>query len=189
MTPDPRWLEILKASGWQTAAAAAAFGLLLFGSHWSWIGPLGTWQIPVTLGFLLATALTVTSIVSATLRFFPLEKWIVHWITIYKAKSGLERYIPYMTPKEKEIIGYLLAKNTKTFTAEANGGHAATLLSRGIVIVLATPGQHLDPDNVPMTVPDVIWDVLMKHKEQFQYRPPKPGKLEAAPWRVSWMER
>jgi hypothetical protein len=29
MTPDPRWLEILKASGWQTAAVAAACGLFL----------------------------------------------------------------------------------------------------------------------------------------------------------------
>jgi hypothetical protein len=29
MAPDPRWLEILKASGWQTTALAVASGLFL----------------------------------------------------------------------------------------------------------------------------------------------------------------
>jgi hypothetical protein len=33
MTPDPRWLEILKASGPQTACIALAFGGLLWADH------------------------------------------------------------------------------------------------------------------------------------------------------------
>jgi len=33
MTPDPRWLEILKASGGQTLAVAVACALLLLGAH------------------------------------------------------------------------------------------------------------------------------------------------------------
>jgi len=30
MTADPKWLEILKASGWQTAALTAASGTLIY---------------------------------------------------------------------------------------------------------------------------------------------------------------
>jgi hypothetical protein len=37
MTPDPRWLEILKASGWQTAAIAIACGALLWANHEGWL--------------------------------------------------------------------------------------------------------------------------------------------------------
>ena len=36
MTPDPKWLEILKASGWQTTGLACAFGVFLLLPHfWS----------------------------------------------------------------------------------------------------------------------------------------------------------
>ena len=94
-----------------------------------------------------------------------------------------------MTTKEREIIAYLLAKNQKTFTAASDGGHARTLLSRGIVIILARDGQLLDPENVPMTIPDHLWDVLQKHKDEFPYKPPDGGETEGAPWRVHWMER
>ncbi len=83
----------------------------------------------------------------------------MHWLNVHREKRKLRQYNPFMTPKEKEIIGYLLAKNLKTFTADSDGGYAATLLSRGIIIVLARLGQYLHLNKVPMAVPDFLWDV------------------------------
>ncbi len=45
MTPDPRWLEILKASGWQTAAIAIACAVLLWANHAQWLPPLDPWMV------------------------------------------------------------------------------------------------------------------------------------------------
>jgi len=45
MAPDPRWLEILKASGWQTAALAIAAVLLLWANRAGWLPPLEPWMV------------------------------------------------------------------------------------------------------------------------------------------------
>lgn len=79
--PDPRWLEVLKASGWQTVALAAAFALFSFASHRDWIPPLDAWMVQAaTLGLLLFGCLAFTSFISAALKFFPIHKWAMHWI-------------------------------------------------------------------------------------------------------------
>jgi hypothetical protein len=187
MTPDPRWLEILKASGWQTAAGAAACGLFLLIGYWGWLPPLDPWMVQLAaFAFLLCAFLATASVITAALKFFPIQKWVVHWRNIRKAKTGLRAYIPHMTQHERAIIAYLLAKNQKTFTASSDGGYAATLLSRGIVIIIAQPGQHLDPENVPMTIPDHLWDVLTEHKGDFPYTTPEDDEGEVYPWRVPW---
>lgn len=98
----------------------------------------------------------------------------------------VEEYIPYMTQKDKEIIGYLLHHNLRMFECEPDGGHARLLLSRGIVQIAAKDGQHVDYSNVPFEIPLHVWDVLVKHKDKFPYVSDDDG---ADPWRVSWMER
>jgi hypothetical protein len=70
-------------------------------------------------------------------------------------------------------------------SAESDGGNAATILAHGIVIILAHSNQHIAMQNVPMTIPDPIWDVLQFHKDQFTYK----GEVEPHPWRVPWMAR
>jgi hypothetical protein len=45
MTPDPKWLEILKASGWQTTALAVAFGLFILAGRTGWLSSLDPWMI------------------------------------------------------------------------------------------------------------------------------------------------
>ena len=189
MTPDPRWLEILKASGWQTTAIAAACGLFLLFAHWQWLQRPEPWIILfVSFAGILCGCLALASWGSAIYNFFPIHKWFLHQINIVRSKRKLRDYIPHMTPKEKEIIAFLLAKNQKTFTAAENGGHAATLLSQGFVIVLARSGQPLDPRNVPMAIPDPLWDVLVSCKDCFPYDPPQ-NKPEVHPWRVNWMRQ
>jgi hypothetical protein len=98
----------------------------------------------------------------------------------------LEEYIPFMTPKDKKIIAYLLHHNQRMFECEPDGGNARMLLSRGIVRIAAQPGQHVDHFNVPFEVPSHIWEVLVKHRNKFPYQPESDG---GHPWRVHWMER
>jgi hypothetical protein len=190
MTPDPKWLEILKASGWQTTALAAAFGLFLIAGRTAWLPPLDPLMIQfAALGLLVCGCLALASMGAAALKFFPLQTWLKFWIDVYRNKRQIIKYIPHMTPREKQIIAYLLANNQTTFTAAADGGHAATLLARGIVTVIAAPGQYIDAENVPMMVPPPVWAALVKHKHQFPYTPPEDDEPKGHPWRVHWMER
>jgi hypothetical protein len=119
---------------------------------------------------LLSGCLALASWCSTAYKLFPIHKWLLHWINVRRLRRGLSNYIPHMTPKEREIIAYLLAHNQKTFTAESDGGHAATLLGRGIVTVIAQPGEHLDPEHVPMTIPDSLWDVQPGWSSSLIYR-------------------
>jgi hypothetical protein len=188
MTPDPRWLEILKASGWQTTASTAACGLFLLVVRLGWLPPLNPWVIPsVTFGFLLCGCLALASVASEAFKSFSIHIWIQRRLDIQKEKRALRNYLPHITPDEHRIISYLLAKNQKMFTTVANGGYAATLLSRRIVVCCLQPPQYFDPCNMPMAIPDHLWDVFSKHKDQFPYEPPKPGETEDEPWRVTWV--
>jgi hypothetical protein len=188
VTPDPKWLEILKASGWQTTAGAFAFGLFLLANYRGWLPPFDPWMIQLSaLGFLLCGCLAVGSIGSAVFKFFPISIWILHWIKISQERRATRNYIPHMTPKERQIIGYLLQKNQKILIAEQDGGHAMPLISRRIIVHALQPGQVFNMSRVPMTIPDHIWDELLRHKEQFPYTPEKGGPNETSPWLRHWM--
>jgi hypothetical protein len=190
MTPDPRWLEILKASGWQTTALATAFGLFLLAAHIGWLPPLDPWTIHLAaLGFLVCACLALASMGSAALKIFPAQRWFVCWINTERKKSEIRKYIPHMTEREKAIIAYLLARNQKVFTVESDGGHAVTLISMGIVVRALRPGQMFRGTDMPVAIPDYIWKVLEKHKDQFPYTPRRDGQIEPHPWRVHWMAR
>lgn len=93
-----------------------------------------------------------------------------------------------MTEKEREIIGYLLAKNQKLFIAAHDGGYAMPLISQKIVIVALQGGQTFDIENTPMVIRDYIWKILQEHKDQFPYTSPRDGG-EAEPWRIPRMVR
>jgi hypothetical protein len=191
MTPDPRWLEILKASGWQTAAVAIACGLFLMAASLRWLPPLDPWMVLIAAaGLLLFGCLAVASFLSALFKFFPIQEWFVHWINIRRQKRATQDYIPHMTPQERQIIAYLLAKNQKMFTCSTDGGYATTLISRGILIRALMGGQVFASEDMPVAVPDHIWDVLVAHKDQFPYKPERGERGgEIHPWRVPWMLR
>jgi superinfection exclusion protein B len=191
MTPDPRWLEILKASGWQTGAIAIACGLFLLAAHWGLLPPLDPWMTQLAVaGLLLFGCLALASFLSAAWKFFSPRKLFLHWITIRREKRAARDYIQHMTPKERQIIAYLLAKNQKMFTCATDGGYANTLISQGIVVRALTSGQVFRMEDMPVAVPDHIWDVFLAHKDQFPYRPERGERGgEVHPWRVPWMLR
>ena len=87
-----------------------------------------------------------------------------------------------MSEEDRAIVGYLLHYRMKTFTAASDGGAAVGLISRGIVVLAARPGQTFSILDVPMAIPDLVWDVLVKHQDQF----PIPAQDDPHPWRVDW---
>jgi hypothetical protein len=145
----------------------------------------------VGLGFVVAsTWLAVTALIwlSKWLYRGPRTKLARLW-AIRRAKHQVAKDIPQMTPREREIIGYLLAKNQRMFTNTADGGYANTLISKKIVVCALLPGQVFTQFEVPFEVPQHVWNVLVKHKAEFPYTPPKAGGAEPHPWRVHWNVR
>jgi hypothetical protein len=191
VTPDPKWLEILKASGWQTTGLACAFGVFLLLPRFGLLPP----QEPLvtsfaTIAFLVCGFLGLASIGNAANELFRPRVWFVRWFDHRQHKRRVLEYIPHMTEHEREIIAYLLAKNQKMITADRDGGYANTLISRGMLVMVARPGQVLDASDVPFAVPDHVWKVFSAHKESFPYKPVnRRDGVEPHPWRVPWMAR
>jgi hypothetical protein len=74
-------LEILKASGGQSAAAALACGLFLLIAHWGWLPPLDSWVVlATTFGLLLFGFLAVASLLAAINRSAGIHEWIMYHI-------------------------------------------------------------------------------------------------------------
>ncbi len=188
--PDPKWLEILKASGWQTAAVSAACLLfVLAGRYGVMPRPDAIYEQAAVLAFLVCGLLAIASIAAATFHIFPILDYFLDWRETRALKNRVRTYIEHMTDKERQIIGYLLAKNQKIFTVDSDGGYAATLISAGIVVRALTPGQVFTLSEMPVMVPDDAWQVLSENRDKFPYKAPKPGETETHPWRVSWMAR
>ena len=177
---DPKWLEILKASGWQTAALAVAFlafwGLVRTGAIPRSDSPL--WEALPALGALICGTLTLASIVETRKPVARIDRWRRMRLDQRRA----EDFIPYMTKEDKAIIGYLLHHNQKTFQVGMTGDYAAPLISRGIVRQELQHGQTFDLGEVPFSVPDHIWVVLERNRGSFPYTPPE-GTTEPPPWK------
>jgi hypothetical protein len=186
---DPKWLEILKASGWQTAALTAASATILYLNAKKRLPvALDSWVIQAAeVSVLVFGFLTVFSVgPNVAKKWNGLWGWLAQRWAIRRAKRQVERDIPSMTPKEREIIGYLLAKNEKIFTFTSDGGNANTLISKRIVVSALLPGQSVTAYGWPFKVPDHVWDVLVEHKAEF----PNTWKTgEPHPYTTSWMAR
>jgi len=181
---DFKWLvEIIKSGGNITTGIAVACGLFLIAGYFGWLIPLDPWMILLAkAGLLLFGSLSIIAMLSST----PVKNFIEHRLAIHNQKRSVQKYIPHMTDKEKEIISYLLAKNQKSFMYAIDGGYAATLISRGIVVCALKPGQVASTWYIPFIIPDHIWSVLSKYKSQFKYKRPPQGENEVHPWAIPW---
>lgn len=190
MTPDPKWLEILKASGWQTTGLALAFGVLLLLMRTGLVPePDPLWVYLTALAFLICLFLALATIADGLAKAIQPGRRIKLWRTKRHEQHTVREFIPYMTDKDKEIIGYLLHHKQKMFNAEDSGGYAAPLIAKRIIRIVGVHGQMMDTLRVPFEIPDHIWTVLEEHADQFPYRPSQDGKTEPYPWAIPWMVR
>lgn len=192
-----KYLDLLKASGWQTGMIAIAGALFLYLSKINVLPPLDppwialvAWAIVFVCGALAAASLA--TVIQAFVR--SLYAHFSHYRARKKAEQAFRAYVPHLTEKERIILGYLREKNQKSFTADHDGGYAGTLLARGFIVYIGRPGQSWDMDKVPMGVPDHVWKVIQEMPDQFPYRPEfsdgtRGRKTELSPWRIPWGAR
>lgn len=184
MSPDPKWLELLKASGWQTFAIATGCAVLFALIQRHILPSPGDALLVAIAGVgIVCACLSAASILNAVVRAVPVGRWFSNWNRRRRSRKSVADYIPFMTDDDRAIIGYLLHYQQKTFTAAHDGGAAVGLISRGIVVVAARPGQTFSVLDVPMAIPDLVWDVLVEHRDEF----PIPDPDDAHPWRNHWM--
>ena len=141
----------------------------------------------VALILCVTTALAVISLCSGLIDLFALRRRFDLWMLLRAERADLIRYLPYMSETEREIIGYLLAKNERVFTADSDAGHAATLLGKRYIRVAIKGRQEVFDHSVPMEVPEHLWKLLEANRSMFPVI--DPDKYPAPPWRVPWMAR
>lgn len=147
MTPDPRWLEILKASGWQTAALAIAAGLFLWANQTSWLPPLEPWMVQAAaIVMLVCGLLALASFISnAIVQVGTWRNSIVNWSSLWQA-------IKTLNAAEVAFLKDQVEKNERTTQLHPfNAGGVAAfvhqvamfqgLQNKGIVSVTAADAQ------------------------------------------------
>lgn len=116
--PDLKWVvEFLKVSGWKTASLCAGAYLLIYANTKNLLPiRLHSWVVETLLIiFVFCGFLTLASITSAIVPFIR-DRVTKAW-EVRRSKHQVAATIPYLTPKEKQIIGYLLKNNQKMLPA------------------------------------------------------------------------
>jgi hypothetical protein len=162
--------------------------------HAGWIASTDGWFVAFHafcwLAFLVSLFLTLANMGHTVTDFLQPRIWLATWVRRRQQRQTTLEYIPFMTEKERKIVAYLLHHKQKTFTAASDGGYATTLISRQIVVRALVPGQMFAGEDMPLMIPDHIWDVLAEHKDAFPYTPQhRHDGVEPHPWRVPWMAR
>jgi Super-infection exclusion protein B len=187
---DSKWLDLIRATGWQALALSIATGLFLFLTPSDAIpASLEFLTVFVWLVFFLSSSLALTTALRSFFEFFEIGAHIKKNLSRRKARKEVREYIPFMNEDEKKIIAYLLHNNQQSFRCAADGGYASTLLGRGIIVPAMLEGQEYSSDDMPVTVLPHIWDELEKHRSYFPYEKPPEGEIEGYPWRVPWTLR
>ena len=186
---SPQWLDILKASGWKTAAIAGAAALLIvLNSRKTLPVALDPWILETAeVAVILCGSLTVFSLLSGIVTASkPLRMKFSRHQAVRRAQRDVKEAIPQLTVKEREILGYLIQKNQRHFSYTQDGGYASTLIAKRFLTFAGVPGQVFTAYDFPFEVPKHVWEVLNEHKENLvcSHREGEPY-----PWAVHWMAR
>jgi hypothetical protein len=178
MTPDPRWLEILKASGWQTAAISLGCGALLWASQAGWLPPFESWLVQLAAAaMVICGLLALASFISnATIQ-------IGLWINSLKKWLALRHSIRTLNTEEIAFVKGQLEKCQTTtqldpFKAGSiprfvqQSGMYLGLQDKNIVTVRAA-----DPEGriQTITIRKAAWKQLKKQFGDQIKRPSLPG--------------
>lgn len=182
---DSGWLAILKASAWQLVGLSLALSMF-------WL-LLRAEILPPSDSALVVYGLPLAILTTAGLGLASLVEQVTKWATaalkkrceateqkrrISEHQRKFVEHIPYMTNDELAIYGYLLAHSRKSFTAEVDGGHAASLYKRGFIQTDAQIGHAYRRSEFPFSVPDHIWSILEENRDKF----PSEFRGNGLPW-------
>ena len=191
-------LDLIKASGWQNAMLSLGAWVYIWASRQGHVPALEGGWMAVAHVFAFATgALALAAIGSQ------LQRLCAFLLGLGKARMArraaqkrFEQKIELLDDRERQIFGYLLHHRQQAFQVAADGGYAAKLMAQGFVVrIAAAGGQIVDYDDVPVKVPDYIWEVLERRKADFPHRPEyaqsrgRAERVEMHPWRIPWNAR
>lgn len=180
------WLKnLIKTGGRKAFAIAMACGILLWIDHKEILALSPNYKNLIVILGITSGSVAVTSFVAAIAEL--VRPIIGNEIWKLRARKKVQKYLPRLTEKEKEIIAYLLAKNQTMFTCDSDGEEARTLIASGFVVCALRPGQVFIEGEVPHAIPEYVWTVLIKNKDLFPYQPANDDDIEAYPWRTPWM--
>lgn len=184
-------LDYLKTAGWQTTTIAIATALFIYLSKTGILPALA--PLPTLVAWVilfLSVALSVAAICQSAQRGTEaLWKLFLARRARLKAEQTFRDYEPFLSEKERQILGYLLKHRLKTFAADRDGGYAGTLIARSIIQYIGVPGQTFDLDKCPLAVPDSVWKVMEEMPEKFPHKPIFREGVEVKPWRIPWQLR
>lgn len=171
---------ILKALTPRVTVPFAAAAWILLYIHMRGLTPLPAGVIAQAwIVAILCTCLALTSFVTS------LWSRIAGLWQHYRDKRRTQTELKFLTPKEREIIAYLLAKQQRVFEVLPDGEEARSLMAKGFVVRTARrpPTVHRD---ITVEVPPHVWEVLIRNRSRFPCQTPDP---ETRPWRTHWMAR
>lgn len=191
-------VDLLKASGWQCLMLSAAAWSFIWASRAGHVPPLeGSWLL-IAYVFAFGTAALALAAAGAQLQrlgVFLIGVWKA-WYLKRAAQRRFRKQIDFLDEHERQIFGYLLHYKRKAFGAAMDGGYASKLIAQGFIVRIGQAGQVFDAEDMPLKVPEYIWEVLEETGEQFPHRPQYAegnrhgrDRTEVQPWRVPWMAR
>ena len=139
MTPDPRWLEILKASGWQLSALAVASGVFIALMDRGYVPGLPSWARPVAFFATLAFAsLSVASVCAAASRARP-----AIWASIsdWRARQKWSRALRSLPEQGRILLSVIEEDALDRFPYEPRLPAIQQLRERDIIRVNAMAGD------------------------------------------------
>lgn len=170
-----------------TVAAAITAWLVFFIHVRGWMALPQAIIVSALVVGIFSTCLVFTSSVAWLWKAArPVREAIVRGAFLRAEKIRIERELAFLTPDERHILAYLLAKKQKMFEVQPDGEKAAMLISKGFLVV--AKGPPLIQRDIIVKVPEHVWDVLVDHSDEFHYGATTDGK-EIKPWRIPWMSR
>lgn len=191
-------LDLIKASGWQNAMLSLGAWLYIWSSRNDYVPPLeGGWIAIAHVVAFVTGALALASAGSQVQRLggFLIKIWKA-WYLKRAVQKRFRKQIGFFDVHEQRIFGYLLHHKLKAFETAVDGGYASKLIGQGFVVGIAQAGQVFGMDDMPVKVPEYIWEVLEERRGDFPHMPVysddsrhSRSRTEVHPWRVPWQLR
>jgi len=193
-----KFVDILKATGWQTGFMALAAALYLYLSKVGVLPPLEPWMVQavgaVALGFAALSAASLATVcqrgVQAAWAWWRRRQDRLAWEAKFLGD------IPTLTEDERQILGYLRHYRLRTFDTDLDGGYANTLLAKGYVMHIAGT-KVIDRTRVPTIIADDVWRIVNERPDEFPHVPVwdrderysnrderYSNRVEMHPWRI-----
>lgn len=194
----PKIIDLLKASGWQTGALSVGACLFIWAAREGHLPPVD----PAWLITAYAVAITMGMLCLASIGT-KLQEWSTFGVRVAhrawrrrKEKRRFIAYIPTLTAKERQILGYLREKQERNIETDQSGDYANGLIAHGFMHFIGAQGQAFRHDGFIATVPDHVWEVIIEQPAEFPYTPEYSNdarhgraRVEVHPWRVPWQLR